>query len=85
MLEQLGTFLKSEEQRNLFRSDFSRMKNIVKAFRSEGQTSHSFLPDEPININTPIVDQDLFHQQIAQAVFCRNTLTLPFESWPSHT
>lgn len=65
MLEQLGTFLKSEEQRNLFRSDFSRMKNIVKAFRSEGQTSHSFLPDEPININTPIVDQDLFHQQIA--------------------
>jgi len=65
VLEQLGTALKSDAQRNLFQSDFHKMKKIVKSFTKPLRSKETFLPDTFPTSNDPITNQDLFYEQVA--------------------
>lgn len=65
VLEQLGTALKSEQQKSLFQSDFYRMKNIVHSISRNENQAQSFLPISNILSSQPIVNQELHYQQLA--------------------
>lgn len=65
VLEQLGTFLKSDQQRALFQSDFKKMKKLVKAIRREHFDRNTFLPKTNLELGSPLINENLYHQQLA--------------------
>ena len=52
------------------------MKRIVTAFGGKPDTFESFLPQKLMNIDRPIVDQNLYYQQIAISNILESSINL---------
>jgi uncharacterized protein len=66
VMEQLGTGLKSSENKKAYYDDFLKMESIVKKnSKARSQSGgHSFLPIHPIQLDTIIEDEDFYQQQL---------------------
>lgn len=65
VLEQIGVALKQEDQRRQFRLDFQAMNRIVKDSRPKVKSKQNFLPEKYFNLQEPITDLNLYHEQLA--------------------
>ncbi|MEC5147904.1 DUF692 family multinuclear iron-containing protein [Chitinophaga sp. 212800010-3] len=64
VMEQLGNALSTEESRHLFRSDFLRMKDIVREMgECRSVSPHQFLPKSFSLAGKAIEDEKLYQQQ----------------------
>ena len=63
VLEQLGTALGTEAEREQFRQDFLKMESIVKKAGDKKYTLNDFLPESQPIPPTPLEDLHLFQQQ----------------------
>ncbi len=63
VLEQIGTGLKTEESRQLFRQDFQRMHRIVQAFDPYNSIANHFLPEDQPTLGPRPEFPDLHQQQ----------------------
>ena len=62
VLEQVGTGLKTEESKADFRSDFLKMKKIIKGSeKQEGR--NDFCPPQKFELSAPVSDENLYQQQ----------------------
>jgi uncharacterized protein len=78
VLEQLGTGLKSEESRSLFREDFSKMREIVDKRNSayRNVNPYHFLPEGFIIPREIIEDELLYEQQLTLSTILENSSSL---------
>lgn len=65
VLEQLGTALKSDQQRALFQSDFYKMKKLVKSIKRIENHQTPFQPKSMASTDEPIVNKELYYEQLA--------------------
>lgn len=63
VLEQIGTGLKTENDRSQFRQDFERMRTLVASNEMVQQPPNSFLPNRNIEPDTPPVQDPFLHAQ----------------------
>ncbi len=65
VLEQIGTALKSETQRTLFQKDFLKMKKLINSIERKENALNTFLPLSNEMVDRPLVNQELYDQQLA--------------------
>ena len=65
VLEQIGTALKLDNQRQLFLRDFRKMKEIVKGYNPLDYLIKKFLPTKILSLGEPLISMDLYYEQLA--------------------
>ena len=76
VLEQLGTALNTEQEREKFQADFYRMETLVQRHndRTAGRTSADFMPATPFQPGAPAEDPALYAQQLELSDILENAV-----------
>lgn len=72
VLEQIGTGLKTENAKALFRKDFESMDAIVKKLKHVNTSTNTFLPDLPLRLGEPVQDEQLHLDQMELSSIIEN-------------